>query len=151
MRRSNRRTGGFTLIELVMGMLIAGVVLLAAATFSFAMRQGQETTDLMLDGQAMIRGASLRITDLVRRAVSLQQDGTTVTVQSESESHILSIQDTSGVANLLLDGNPLLKNCVGLQMEVRDGRLLIVRFGRQAETGLRDYEICAAVRCRNGG
>lgn len=147
MRRSDRKTSGFTLIELVMGMLVAGVVLLAAATFSFAMRQGQETTDLMLDGQAMLRTASLRITELVRQAVSVEADGGTVTLQKDSGPSTLTISGST----LLLDGRPLLKDCVGLEMEVREGRLLIVRFGHQAETGMRDYEICAAARCRNGG
>lgn len=141
------KNSGFTLIELVMGMLIAGVVLLAAATFSFAMRQGQETTDLMLDGLAQIRGASLRITDLVHRAHTLQQNGGTVTVQSEAGTSTLAVSGTT----LNLDEKPLLKKCSGLSLEVQKGRLLIVRFKMQAETGWRDYEICAAVRCRSGG
>jgi len=69
------------LIELVMGMLIAGVVLLAAATFSFAMRQGQETTNLMLDNQAMVRGAAVQLIELVRQAKHLEQtDPTTVSL-----------------------------------------------------------------------
>ncbi|HOK67263.1 MAG TPA: type II secretion system protein [Anaerohalosphaeraceae bacterium] len=142
-----KKKSGFTLIELVMGMLIAGVVLLAAATFSFAMRQGQETTDLMLDGPAAVRGASIRITDLVHRAHALQQNDSIVTVQSEAGTSTLAVSGTT----LNLDGKPLLKKCSGLSMEIRDGRLLIVRFKMQAETGWRDYEICAAVRCRSGG
>ncbi|MEJ5259437.1 MAG: type II secretion system protein [Anaerohalosphaeraceae bacterium] len=147
MLRQTKKKSGFTLIELVMGMLIAGVVLLAAATFSFAMRQGQQTTDLMLDGLSAVRGASVRITDLVHRAHTLQTGGNTVTIQSEAGTSTLAVSGTT----LNLNGKPLLKNCSGLSMEVRDGRLLIVRFKMQAETGWRDYEICAAVRCRSGG
>ncbi|HOQ04068.1 MAG TPA: prepilin-type N-terminal cleavage/methylation domain-containing protein [Anaerohalosphaeraceae bacterium] len=141
-----RKNSGFTLIELVMGMLIAGVVLLAAATFSFAMRQGQETTELMFNGPAAVRGASIRITDLVHRAYSLQQNGTTVTIQSQTGTSTLAVSGTT----LNLDEKPLLRNCSGLSLEVRNGRLLIVRFKMQAETGWRDYEICAAARCRSG-
>lgn len=147
MAQPNRKNAGFTLIELVMGLLIAGLVLLSAATFSFAMRQGQETTDLMLDSPAAVRGASIRITDLVHRAYSLQQNGTTVTIQSQAGTSTLAVSGTT----LNLNSKPLLKKCSGLSMEIRDSRLLIVRFKMEAETGWRDYEICAAVRCRSGG
>lgn len=70
----HRCQGGFTLIELVMGLLIAGIILSAVATLSFAMRQGQEVTDLMMNNQSMIRSVSVRVPELVRNGLGVWMD-----------------------------------------------------------------------------
>ncbi|HRU14453.1 MAG TPA: hypothetical protein P5017_01880 [Anaerohalosphaeraceae bacterium] len=137
------------LIELVMGMLIAGVVLLAAATFSFAMRQGQETTNLMLDNQAMVRGAAVQLIEQVRQAKQLEQTDLTTVYLDEMKTSFLTIEDNS---TLKLNQHPLLQNCRGLTMELDEPkRFLVVRFQLREETGWRDYAICAAGRCGQGG
>jgi Tfp pilus assembly protein PilW len=137
------------LIELVMGMLIAGVVLLAAATFSFAMRQGQETTNLMLDNQAMVRGAAVQLVELVRQAKQLEQTDSGIVVHlDETKTPSLTIDGST----LNLNQHPLLQNCRDLTMELDEPkRFLVVRFQLREETGWRDYAICAAGRCGQGG
>ncbi|HOM62051.1 MAG TPA: hypothetical protein PLP49_11535 [Anaerohalosphaeraceae bacterium] len=138
------------LIELVMGMLIAGVVLLAAATFSFAMRQGQETTNLMLDNQAMVRGAAVQLIEQVRQAKHLEQTDLTTVYLDETKTSFLTIEDNS--STLKLNQHPLLQNCRDLTMELDEPkRFLVVRFQLREETGWRDYAICAARRCGQGG
>ena len=138
------------LIELVMGMLIAGVVLLAAATFSFAMRQGQETTNLMLDNQAMVRGAAVQLIEQVRQAKQLEQTALTTVYLDETKTSFLTIEDNS--STLKLNQHPLLQNCRDLTMELDEPkRFLVVRFQLREETGWRDYAICAAGRCGQGG
>jgi Tfp pilus assembly protein PilW len=137
------------LIELVMGMLIAGVVLLAAATFSFAMRQGQETTNLMLDNQAMVRGAAVQLIEQVRQAKHLEQTDLTTVYLDETKTSFLTIEDNS---TLKLNQHPLLQNCRDLTMEIDEPKqFLVVRFQLREETGWRDYAICAASRCGQGG
>jgi Tfp pilus assembly protein PilW len=136
------------LIELVMGMLIAGVVLLAAATFSFAMRQGQETTNLMLDNQAMVRGAAVQLIEQVRQAKHLEQTDLTTVYLDETKTSFLTIDSST----LKLNQHPLLQNCRDLTMELDEPkRFLVVRFQLREETGWRDYAICAAGRCGQGG
>lgn len=136
------------LIELVMGMLIAGVVLLAAATFSFAMRQGQETTNLMLDNQAMVRGAAVQLIEQVRQAKHLEQTDSTTVYLDETKTSFLTIDSST----LKLNQHPLLQNCRDLTMELDEPkRFLVVRFQLREETGWRDYAICAAGRCGQGG
>lgn len=136
------------LIELVMGMLIAGVVLLAAATFSFAMRQGQETTNLMLDNQAMVRGAAVQLIEQVRQAKHLEQTDSTTVYLDEMKTSFLTIDSST----LKLNQHPLLQNCRDLMMELdKPKRFLVVRFQLREETGWRDYAICAASRCGQGG
>lgn len=68
------RQGGFTLIELVVGMLIAGIILLAVATLSFAIGRGQEVTDLMIENQSMMRSLSIRMPELVRNSLAVWMD-----------------------------------------------------------------------------
>lgn len=148
-QRNRSKNRGFMLIELVMGMLIAGVVLLAAATFSFAMRQGQETTNLMLDNQAMVRGAAVQLIEQVRQAKQLEQTDLTTVYLDEMKTSFLTIEDNS---TLKLNQHPLLQNCRDLTMELDEPkRFLVVRFQLREETGWRDYAICAAGRCGQGG
>jgi Tfp pilus assembly protein PilW len=140
------------LIELVMGMLIAGVVLLAAATFSFAMRQGQETTNLMLDNQAMVRGAAVQLIEQVRQAKHLEQTDLTTVYLDEMKTSFLTIEAIEDSSTLKLNQHPLLQNCRDLTMELDEPkRFLVVRFQLREETGWRDYAICAAGRCGQGG
>jgi len=147
-QRNRSKNRGFMLIELVMGMLIAGVVLLAAATFSFAMRQGQETTNLMLDNQAMVRGAAVQLIEQVRQAKHLEQTDPTTVYLDETKTSFLTIDSST----LKLNQHPLLQNCRDLTMELDEPkRFLVVRFQLREETGWRDYAICAAGRCGQGG
>jgi len=147
-QRNRPKNRGFMLIELVMGMLIAGVVLLAAATFSFAMRQGQETTNLMLDNQAMVRGAAVQLIEQVRQAKHLEQTDLTTVYLDETKTSFLTIDSST----LKLNQHPLLQNCRDLTMELDEPkRFLVVRFQLREETGWRDYAICAAGRCGQGG
>lgn len=147
-QRNRSKNRGFMLIELVMGMLIAGVVLLAAATFSFAMRQGQETTNLMLDNQAMVRGAAVQLIEQVRQAKHLEQTDLTTVYLDETKTSFLTIDSST----LKLNQHPLLQNCRDLTMELDEPkRFLVVRFQLREETGWRDYAICAAGRCGQGG
>jgi len=147
-QRNRSKNRGFMLIELVMGMLIAGVVLLAAATFSFAMRQGQETTNLMLDNQAMVRGAAVQLIEQVRQAKHLEQTDLTTVYLDETKTSFLTIDSST----LKLNQHPLLQNCRDLTMELDEPkRFLVVRFQLREETGWRDYAICAASRCGQGG
>jgi len=149
-QRNRSKNRGFMLIELVMGMLIAGVVLLAAATFSFAMRQGQETTNLMLDNQAMVRGAAVQLIEQVRQAKQLEQTDPTTVYLDEMKTSFLTIEDNN--STLKLNQHPLLQNCRDLTMELDEPkRFLVVRFQLREETGWRDYAICAVSRCGQGG
>jgi len=151
-QRNRSKNRGFMLIELVMGMLIAGVVLLAAATFSFAMRQGQETTNLMLDNQAMVRGAAVQLIELVRQAKHLEQTDPTTVYLDEMKTSFLTIEAIEDSSTLKLNQHPLLQNCRDLTMELdKPKRFLVVRFQLREETGWRDYAICAAGRCGQGG
>jgi prepilin-type N-terminal cleavage/methylation domain-containing protein len=180
-----RCQGGFTLIELVMGMLISGLILLAVATLSFAMGRGQEVTDLMMNNQAMIRAASVRIPELVHNglAVWMANDGDLVIWTGDandnrqieaSELAYLMINssskrielmtcaglDTPVTASQIVSGSaettikassfeviiPLLKNCTNMQFLMQGYKYVIVQFTLPAETGNRDYQICARVR-----
>ncbi len=63
--RSARHTKGFTLVELLVGMLITSIVLSAVATFAFALSAASTAGDDTAVKQAQLRQATLRIRDLV--------------------------------------------------------------------------------------
>jgi prepilin-type N-terminal cleavage/methylation domain-containing protein len=180
-----RHQGGFTLLELVMGMLISGIILLAVATLSFALGRGQEVTDLMINHQAVIRSASVRIPELVHNglAVWMANDGDLVIWTGDangnrrievSELAYLMINTTgkrielmtcagldtpvtaaeivSGAAESIITASsfktvtPLVSNCTNMQFLMQGYKYVIIRFNLTAETGSRDYQICARVR-----
>jgi len=58
---------GFTVIELLIGMLITSIVLSAVATFAFAMSVASAASDDTTLQQAQVRQATLRLKDLVGR------------------------------------------------------------------------------------
>lgn len=63
--RIARHTKGFTVIELLIGMLITSIILAAVATFAFALSVGSIASSDTAVKQAQVRQATLRITDLV--------------------------------------------------------------------------------------
>ncbi len=63
--RTARYTKGFTLVELLVGMLITSIVLSAVATFAFALSVATNAGDDTAVKQVQLRQATLRIRDLV--------------------------------------------------------------------------------------
>ncbi len=63
--RIARRTKGFTLVELLVGMLVTSIVLSAVATFAFALSVATNAGDDTALKQAQLRQATVRIRDLV--------------------------------------------------------------------------------------
>ena len=60
-----RHTKGFTVIELLVGMLITSIVLSAVATFAFALSTASMASGDTAVKQAQLRQATLRLNDLV--------------------------------------------------------------------------------------
>jgi prepilin-type N-terminal cleavage/methylation domain-containing protein len=60
-----RHRQGFTVIELLIGMLITGILLSAVATFAFALSTASSVSSDTAVQQAQVRQATLRILDLV--------------------------------------------------------------------------------------
>jgi len=60
-----RHTPGFTIVELLIGMLITSIVLSAVATFAFALSTASIASGDTAVKQAQLRQATLRINDLV--------------------------------------------------------------------------------------
>ena len=60
-----RHTVGFTVIELLVGMLITSIILSAVATFAFALSTASMVSGDTAVKQAQLRQATLRINDLV--------------------------------------------------------------------------------------
>jgi prepilin-type N-terminal cleavage/methylation domain-containing protein len=180
-----RNQGGFTLIELVMGMLICGFILLAAGTLSFALGRGQEVTDLMMGHQAMLRFVSVRIPELIHNslAVWMTSDGDLAIWKGDANGNrrieagelayliintagkridLLTCQglDTPVTASEVIQGGaksailassskvlvPLVKDSSQMEFSEQGRRYVIVRFSLPAESGRRDYQICARVR-----
>ena len=124
---TRHRQGGFTLIELVMGLLISGIILLAVATLSYAMRQGQEVTDQMLANQSMNRSLSIRIPEMIRNSLAVWQadDGDLViwTEDANANRHV----ETSELAYLMINtaGRRIeLMTCAGLNVPVTIAQIL---------------------------
>jgi len=63
--RITRHTQGFTIIELLVGMLITSIVLSAVATLAFAMSVASTASEDTAVKQAQLRQATLRVRDLV--------------------------------------------------------------------------------------
>lgn len=57
---------GFTLVELLIGMVVTGIVLAAVATLAFALGAANQTSGDMSQKQAQVRFATLRISELIR-------------------------------------------------------------------------------------
>jgi prepilin-type N-terminal cleavage/methylation domain-containing protein len=57
---------GFTLVELLVALIVAGIVLAAVATLAFAVGAANDETDDTSQKQAQIRHATLRISELIR-------------------------------------------------------------------------------------
>ncbi len=59
---------GFTLVELLVGLVVTGIVLAAVATLAFALGVANKTSGDMSQKQAHVRFATLRISELVRHS-----------------------------------------------------------------------------------
>jgi prepilin-type N-terminal cleavage/methylation domain-containing protein len=64
--RIARHTQGFTVIELLVGMLITSILLSAIATLAFAMSVAARDADDTIRAQMQLRYATLRISELIR-------------------------------------------------------------------------------------
>lgn len=149
----HRRHGGFTLVELVMGMLISGIILSAVATLSFAVRQGQEVTDQIADSQSVLRSVSVIVPDLIRNASSVLKNGDG-NLEVEEASGTTTYLNITGDLNIEMvkDGStlPLVEGCTSAEFNMND-RLVVLLFTLDEETGSRDYQVCATVRSDPNG
>lgn len=57
---------GFTLVELLIAMTVAGIIMSAVATLAFAVGSANEVTDDTSEKQAQIRFATMKISELIR-------------------------------------------------------------------------------------
>ncbi len=57
---------GFTLVELLMALVVAGIVSAAVVTLAFAVSSANDVTDNTSQTQAYVRYATLRISELIR-------------------------------------------------------------------------------------
>lgn len=57
---------GFTLVELLVGLVVTGIVLAAVATLAFALGAANQTSGDTSQKQAQVRFATLRISELIR-------------------------------------------------------------------------------------
>ncbi len=64
--RSKSRFGGFTLIELMVGLMISAIIMSAVASFAYAFSTGNESTKNISEKQAQVRIATLRIAELIK-------------------------------------------------------------------------------------
>jgi prepilin-type N-terminal cleavage/methylation domain-containing protein len=64
--QNTRNENGFTLVELLVALIVAGIVLAAVATLAFAVGAANDETDDTSQKQAQIRQATLRISELIR-------------------------------------------------------------------------------------
>ncbi|MBN2457036.1 MAG: prepilin-type N-terminal cleavage/methylation domain-containing protein [Sedimentisphaerales bacterium] len=70
--RKNRRysplsnCSGFTLVELLVGLMVTSIVLTAVATLAFAMGSANDASDDTSQKQAQLRYATIRLNDLIR-------------------------------------------------------------------------------------
>jgi len=66
MMQNARAIGGFTLVELLVGLLVTSILLSAVATLAFAFSSAEMSTDDMAIGQARLRQATVKLTDLIQ-------------------------------------------------------------------------------------
>ena len=59
---------GFTLVELLAGLMIMSIVLAAVATLAFAMGSANDASDDTSQKQAQVRAATIRISELIRHS-----------------------------------------------------------------------------------
>ena len=60
------KSKGFTLVELLMALVVAGIVSAAVVTLAFAVGSANDVTDNTSQTQAYVRYATLRISELIR-------------------------------------------------------------------------------------
>jgi prepilin-type N-terminal cleavage/methylation domain-containing protein len=63
---SASKSKGFTLVELLMALIVAGIVSAAVVTLAFAVSSANDVTDNTSQTQAYVRYATLRISELIR-------------------------------------------------------------------------------------
>ena len=143
---------GFTLVELAMAMLICSIILLATASLSFAMRQGQEVTEMMTKNQVAIRTTAVRIGELVRGSVQvwMADDGDLVLWLGDTNANMQI--DTSELAYVIADtagGKIKTMTCPGLVTAVTIAQI----YDGAAESTIRSSnlqtEITLASGCSN--
>ena len=66
--RKRCRQSGFTVAELLVGLLVSSIILAAAATIAHAMNSAESVTDDLHKNQAVLRHAGVRFRDLIRMA-----------------------------------------------------------------------------------
>jgi prepilin-type N-terminal cleavage/methylation domain-containing protein len=64
--RDTRYKNGFTLVELLVASMVAGIIFAAVATLAYALGTANDATNDIAEKQAQVRYASLRISELIR-------------------------------------------------------------------------------------
>jgi prepilin-type N-terminal cleavage/methylation domain-containing protein len=64
--RDTRYKKGFTFVELLVALMVAGIIFAAVATLSYAVGKANDATNTGAEKQAQVRYASLRISELIR-------------------------------------------------------------------------------------
>jgi prepilin-type N-terminal cleavage/methylation domain-containing protein len=79
---------GFTLVELLLALSVAGIVLAAVATLAFALSSAANSSDDRARKQAELRYATLRVTELLRncRLICATSDSDLAVWQSDDDS-----------------------------------------------------------------
>jgi prepilin-type N-terminal cleavage/methylation domain-containing protein len=153
---------GFTLAELLVGMMVGSIILSAVATLAFALSSAQEATDNMSEKKAVLRFTTFRISDLIKYSNQLQSASVTqldfwaddnadgiidvseqFSIKTDASANSLIISDQQGDFTLLAD-------CYNVQFlldaPVPGTGLVSIMFDLTEEGTEHNYQIRAALR-----
>lgn len=166
-----RNKKGFTLVELLVGLMVTGIVLTAAATLAYAMGTANDASDDTSRKQAQMRYATVRISELIKyskrvhsaseseivlwRADDDPNDGT---VNDTEKVYIKAVPAVNGYTQLQLrygDNNPVVlipqcRNVEFVHWEPPDTKLVSISFELEENNVWHKYQISATLRCKAG-
>jgi len=163
-----RLKNGFTLVEMLVAMMVAGVIFVAVAALAYGLSSANRSGDDTCQKQAQLRYATVRIAELIKLGKLLytaSDEEIVLWIDSDEndridESELVSIRRVGSGSNMQIyefrsEGEPavLMPDCGNVRFEF-DGptlpptkrKLISIRF-ELSENGVnRQYQISAALR-----
>jgi prepilin-type N-terminal cleavage/methylation domain-containing protein len=149
---------GFTLAELLIGLMVMSVIFSAIAALAFSLGSANRATSEMGLNQALLRQLTLRFADLVRKSnqvisadptnIVLWADGNADGVIDASEQ--ITIRTDTGNSAVIINDNEQYTQCLNVQfswdVDPPDTKCVWISFDLQEDQATHNYQITASLR-----
>ena len=160
---NRRKNGGFTLAELLVGMMVTAIILGAVASLAYAFTSAQSSTDNMSEKQTVLRFTTFRISDAIKNSNQLRSASATQLDfwADDNGDGVIDLGEefsieTDGTGNSLIFSDQqgdavLLEDCTNVRFLVDVAapltRMVSIMFDLTEDGVVCNRQIRAALRC----